>query len=71
MAIRSHTAKDDAANARTLANQAQDLLRRDILSGTLAPGEHGARQVRGTQQRQREGHRRASGGQSRLLLGRS
>ena len=28
-----------AANARTLANQAQDLLRRDILSGTLAPGE--------------------------------
>jgi DNA-binding GntR family transcriptional regulator len=39
MAIRSHTAKDDAANARTLANQAQDLLRRDILSGTLAPGE--------------------------------
>jgi GntR family carbon starvation induced transcriptional regulator len=39
MAISSHTAKDDAANARTLANQAQDLLRRDILSGTLAPGE--------------------------------
>jgi DNA-binding GntR family transcriptional regulator len=39
MANSSHTAKDDAANARTLANQAQDLLRRDILSGTLAPGE--------------------------------
>ena len=39
MATSSHTAKDDAANARTLANQAQDLLRRDILSGTLAPGE--------------------------------
>jgi DNA-binding GntR family transcriptional regulator len=39
MANSSHTAKDDAANARTLANQAQDLLRRDILSGTLSPGE--------------------------------
>ncbi len=39
MATSLHTAKDDAANARTLANQAQDLLRRDILSGTLAPGE--------------------------------
>ena len=39
MANSSHTAKDDAANARTLANQAQELLRRDILSGTLAPGE--------------------------------
>ena len=39
MANSSHIAKDDAANARTLANQAQDLLRRDILSGTLAPGE--------------------------------
>ena len=39
MATCSHTAKDDAANARTLANQAQDLLRRDILSGALAPGE--------------------------------
>jgi DNA-binding GntR family transcriptional regulator len=39
MANSLHTAKDDAANARTLANQAQDLLRRDILSGTLAPGE--------------------------------
>ena len=39
MANSSHIAKDDAANARTLANQAQELLRRDILSGTLAPGE--------------------------------
>ena len=39
MATSSYIAKDDAANARTLANQAQDLLRRDILSGTLAPGE--------------------------------
>ena len=38
IAISPHTAKDDA-NARTLANQAQELLRRDILSGTLAPGE--------------------------------
>ncbi|MEY4266565.1 MAG: hypothetical protein RIS90_1100, partial [Pseudomonadota bacterium] len=38
MATSSHTAKDDA-NARTLANQAQDLLRRDILSGSLAPGQ--------------------------------
>ena len=34
----SHTIKDPTANARTLANQALDLLRRDILSGTLAPG---------------------------------
>ena len=33
------TARDDAANARTLASQAHDLLRRDILSGTLAPGQ--------------------------------
>jgi GntR family carbon starvation induced transcriptional regulator len=39
MASSSHTAKDDAANARTLANQAQELLRRDILSGSLAPGQ--------------------------------
>jgi len=31
--------KDDAAQARTLASQAQDLLRRDILSGSLAPGQ--------------------------------
>ena len=38
MATSPHTAKDDA-NARTLANQAQDLLRRDILSGSLAPGQ--------------------------------
>lgn len=38
MATSSHTAKDDA-NARTLANQAQDLLRRDILSGSLSPGQ--------------------------------
>ena len=38
MATSSHTDKDDA-NARTLANQAQDLLRRDILSGSLAPGQ--------------------------------
>jgi len=38
MSPSSHTAKDAAANARTLANQALDLLRRDILSGTLAPG---------------------------------
>jgi len=33
------TARDDAVNARTLASQAHDLLRRDILSGTLAPGQ--------------------------------
>ncbi len=33
------TARDEAANARTLASQAHDLLRRDILSGTLAPGQ--------------------------------
>ena len=33
------TARDDAANARTLASQAHDLLRRDILSGTLTPGQ--------------------------------
>jgi GntR family carbon starvation induced transcriptional regulator len=33
------TARDDAANARTLASQAHDLLRRDILSGRLAPGQ--------------------------------
>lgn len=39
MATSPLTAKDDAANARTLANQAQDLLRRDILSGSLAPGQ--------------------------------
>jgi len=39
MATSPLTAKDDAANVRTLANQAQDLLRRDILSGTLAPGQ--------------------------------
>jgi len=32
-------ARDDAANARTLASQAHDLLRRDILSGTLTPGQ--------------------------------
>lgn len=32
-------ARDDAAQARTLASQAQDLLRRDILSGSLAPGQ--------------------------------
>ena len=38
MSSSSHTAKDAAANARTLANQALDLLRKDILSGTLAPG---------------------------------
>ena len=38
MATSPHTAKDDA-NARTLANQAQELLRRDILSGSLAPGQ--------------------------------
>lgn len=30
---------DPAANARTLASQAQELLRKDILSGTLAPGQ--------------------------------
>jgi DNA-binding GntR family transcriptional regulator len=33
------TARDAAANARTLASQAHDLLRRDILSGTLTPGQ--------------------------------
>ncbi len=33
------TARDEAANAPTLASQAHDLLRRDILSGTLAPGQ--------------------------------
>ena len=33
------TARDVAANARTLASQAHDLLRRDILSGNLAPGQ--------------------------------
>ena len=38
MSSSSHTAKDAAANARTLANQALDLLRKDILSGALAPG---------------------------------
>jgi DNA-binding GntR family transcriptional regulator len=38
MSSSSRTAKDAAANARTLANQALDLLRKDILSGTLAPG---------------------------------
>ena len=38
MSSSSHTAKDAAANARMLANQALDLLRKDILSGTLAPG---------------------------------
>ena len=38
MSSSSHTAKDAAANARTLAKQALDLLRKDILSGTLAPG---------------------------------
>lgn len=31
--------KDDASNARTLASQAQELLRRDILSGRLEPGQ--------------------------------
>jgi len=30
---------DTAANARTLASQAQELLRKDILSGQLAPGQ--------------------------------
>lgn len=30
---------DSAGNARTLASQAQDLLRQDILSGQLAPGQ--------------------------------
>lgn len=33
------TRTETAANARTLASQAQDLLRKDILSGRLAPGQ--------------------------------
>lgn len=33
------TRTETAANARTLASQAQELLRKDILSGRLAPGQ--------------------------------
>ena len=39
MAMSPTLGKDDAASTRTLAHQAQELLRRDILSGNLAPGE--------------------------------